>query len=107
MKLEGLGKDSVKHYKYQCALTRELDSAMGIADKPSKFFRHYIEVDTISLEDRVLGIRVPGCTVGGIKLDKHTDRIVDVYLGVSSVMDYPESVKDSLKKYIGEVIEYV
>ena len=106
MKLVCETKESRLHYRCYCDLTRELDKATGLEDKPSKFYKHYIEVDDISLDDRVLGIRVPGCTVGGIKLEKHSNKIVEVFLGVSTLMKYPDEVKAIMSKYVGETIEF-
>ena len=92
---------------YICDLTRYLDEVSKL-DKSEhyEFMYHYIVADNYCKKEKVLAIRVPGGTVGGIwiednnviqKIDIDTDYVVKTY---------PDDVNELVKKYIGAVIEH-
>lgn len=106
MKVVCLGNESSIRYRCYCDLTDSLDVLTGIADKETKFFGHYIELDKLSLEDRILAIRVPGCTVGSLRLSKDSNNIEEISLGISSLVTYPDSVSEIIKSYVGKSVEF-
>ena len=87
--------------EYYCDFTKELDDFCGCAVKFARY-KHYI-LDTRDLWENYLAIRVPGRTVGGIKIDSNK-LIIGIELSNELIGEnklYPQNVGDMLKKYIG------
>lgn len=88
--------------EWTCDLTRDLDQMAGLDER-----LHYLQEDRFRFmlknpPDYL--IRVPGGTVGNIRLDKEgkIERIFIDRYGV--VQSYPKDLEERIKKYIGERI---
>ena len=92
---------------YICTLTKELDSLAKLTEeKYYDIFHHYIMADNLDIKDRCLAIRVPGGTVGAIWIDEN-NTIKDIMIDTNYVVKtYPDNINESIKKYIGETIEW-
>lgn len=90
-----------------CELTKELDSLAKLTDKEFyDVFYHYIVVDNWCKKNKCLAIRVPGGTVGGIRLDDN-NVITKIELDTEYVVKtYPDNVNELVQKYVGTHIEY-
>ena len=85
-------------------LTEELDASAGFA-KENTYFSHYILVDRTSFIDKCFAIRVPGGTVGHLKIDSNNN-ISEIKIDLDYVVkSYPENLNDTLQKYIGQPLE--
>lgn len=98
---------TVLNYEYTCKLTKELDSLAKLTDKEFyDVFYHYILADNWCKKEKCLAIRVPGGTVGGIRID---DNNIITNIDIDSdyvVKTYPNNVNELIKKFIGEIIEW-
>ena len=66
--------------------------------------RHYILAKPCDFSDKVLPIRLPGSTVGGIFLDKN-NVITKVLIDGNYYKDmYPKNINEMLERYVGEKI---
>lgn len=91
--------------EYVCQLTERLDEIAGIGIKINRIFKHYILLDSSYIKERQLPIRVPGGTVGCIKLSKDFE-ITRIIIDTDYVIKtYPENVEEQLKEFIGTKIE--
>jgi hypothetical protein len=91
--------------KYICDITNKLDKLANMNDDDS-YLKHYILVDKSCIKDRVLPIRVPGCTVGGLWFDENyciTKIHIDSKVGYAT-KPYPENVNELMQKYIGRFL---
>lgn len=94
--------------EYICELTKELDLLAKLTDKEFyDVFYHYIIADNWCKKEKCLAIRVPGGTVGGIRIDDN-NVITEIEIDTEYVVKtYPSDVNDLIqKKFIGEVIEW-
>lgn len=92
--------------EYYCDLTKELDNIIGLSQE--QHWKHYVLAEDSMIKDRVLAIRIPGGTVGGIWIDDNgviTKVSVDTEYYVAK--KYPKDVNEKLKHYVGEKIEIV
>lgn len=93
---------------FVCELTKDLDgiTLLDHDDTTYNLFHHYLVIDDYTLNHTEDGIpiRVPGCTVGGLWIDENK-RIINIDIGYSNLMKYPESVKEKINKYIGVKLE--
>ena len=99
------GTPDMRHYV--CELTKELDELAGL-DKLDYYdlCHHYILVDRYGLKERVLDIRVPGGTVGGVWFDKN-NVITKIDIDTEYVVKtYVENVNEIIQKYVGQKLEY-
>ena len=88
---------------YYCDLTRELDTLAKLDG--SEFFKHYIFIDAMDKSSEWLAIRVPGGTVGSIRVDAN-NTILKIEIDTKYVIKtYPDNVNEIIQKYIGEVLE--
>lgn len=90
--------------EFTCELTEELDKLAGL--NSADLFHHYLLVDNIGIQDRVIPFRVPGGTVGCVHLAQDSNEIIkiDVYTDYV-VKTYPADVLKHLDKFIGQVLE--
>ena len=93
--------------EYRCDLTRYLDEVAKLSETEYyDLYHHYIVADELCMKEKVLAIRVPGGTVGGIWIDDH-NVIQRINIDTDYVVKtYPDDVNELVKKYIGAVIEY-
>ena len=85
-------------------LTKHLDKLSG-RDSILTFWRrnkHYILIDGLSFIDHQFAIRVPGGTVGYVKLDdRNFIKAITLYPD-SVVKTYPDNINELLKVHIGK-----
>lgn len=87
--------------EYFCELTEFLDN---ITEKKRLSRRHYILAHQCDFKDGALPIRLPGCTVGGIFMDKNSV-ITKVLIDGNHYKDmYPKNINEMLGRYVGEKI---
>ena len=90
---------------FVCSLTQELDVLAKFGE--DSLYKHYIMmVDDFYKKEKVIPIRVPGGTVGGIYIDDNfliNKVIVDTTYVVKT---YPANINDILTKYVGENLEF-
>ena len=70
--------------------------------------KHYILADDSMINDKILAIRIPGGTIGGVWFDDDyviTKILVDTEYYV--VKKYPKDLNEKLKHFVGEKIEIV
>lgn len=103
MKLENkyVGYKYNSFREYFCELTEFLDN---ITEKKRLSRRHYILAHPCDFKDLALPIRLPGCTVGVVFIDKNsviTKALIDgnYYKDI-----YPEDINDMLERYVEEKI---
>ena len=91
---------------FRCDLTYALDGAASLDQMPGyDLYHHYILVDAIALEEKILPIRVPGGTVGAIFIDEH-NKITMVQIDRDYVVKtYSPNVNEIIAKFIGQTIE--
>lgn len=91
-------------HEFTCELTEELDKLAGFDS--NDLFHHYLFVDKIAIQERVIPFRVPGGTVGCVHLAQDSNKIVeiDVYMNYV-VKTYPADVLKHLDKFISQVLE--
>lgn len=103
MKLEKKYKQNNR--EYYCELTKELDEICGYTTNYPRY-KHYI-YDTRDLWNNCLAIRVPGKTVGNIRLNKNSV-IIQISLSTDLIGDdhcYPINIYKEMEKYIGLIVE--
>lgn len=86
----------------------EKQSAWGKEKKPDTAYRHYILLDSTGKEsshDATFDIRLPGHTVGSIKLvcGKY---ITEIYVRDEILGDYADGFMEGLKDFIGRKIQF-
>ena len=87
--------------EYFCELTEFLDN---ITEKKRLSRRHYILAHPCDFRDGSLPIRLPGCTVGGIFINKNSV-ITKVLIDGNYYKDiYPKDINETLERYVGEKI---
>lgn len=105
MQLEEKGFGYALETEYYCDLTRELDCVAGI-EGIHKWYKHYILGNDWCKDNKCLAIRIPGGTVGGIRIDDN-NIINEIKIDTNYVIKtYPENVNELMKKYIGMEIKF-
>lgn len=90
--------------EYVCELTVDLDKIAGLDTENKPFYCHYL-LDSFVNDKSILPIRVPGGTVGGIRLDEN-NAIIDIKIDRNyTIKTYPEDINEVMKKYIGTIVE--
>ena len=92
---------------YRCEFTRFLDNEAKLDEVDISYgFYHYIIAGKSELKDKILPFRVPGGTLGGIWIDDN-NIITKIEIDTDYVVkSYPEDIKEKIKKFIGEKIEF-
>lgn len=93
---------------YRCDFTRFLDAEAGFDEVDVGFygFCHYIIAGEQELKEKILPFRIPGGTLGGIWIDDN-NVITKIEIDTDYVVkSYPEDIKEKIKKFIGEKIEF-
>ena len=92
--------------EFRCELTRYLDELSLINTLPYyDLYYHYIIVDKIALEEKILPIRVPGGTIGAVFIDENNEIAMIKIDRDYVVKTYPVNINELLLKFIGEAIE--
>ena len=89
--------------EWVCDLTKDLDKEAEL--KPDSVFKHYICNSLHDYREKLLYIRVPGGTVGNIKLN---DNYVIEQIRIDTdyvIKTYPKDIEDRVSGYIGQKIE--
>ena len=104
--LQLLQRDQWNKREFRCLLTFELDTLSKIdQDHYYDLYHHYILADQIALREKCFPIRVPGGTVGAVRVDDN-NVITKIHVDTDYVIrTYPENVNDLLKKYVGWTLE--
>lgn len=91
---------------YVCELTDGLDSLTKT--KPdTRINRHYVLADEFCKRNKCFAIRIHGCTLGGIHYN-HDNIVTGIEINTDCVDEiYLSSVRELVKKYIGDKIEFV
>lgn len=107
MKLKSKSNNYLSRDEFFCDLTDELDRLAGLEIKEEVFlWRHYVLADRCCLKERILSIRIPGGTVGGIWIDNN-NMITKIYVDTNYIVKtYPADVNTQMEKFIGNVIEF-
>ena len=93
---------------FRCDLTYALDNAASLDQMPSyEFYHHYIIVDKIALEEKILPIRVPGGTVGAVFVDENNEIAMIKVDRDYVVKTYPLNTHEIIAKFIGQTIEII
>lgn len=90
--------------QYYCDISKFLDYQADIESDSRQ--KHYILARNYFLKERCLPIRVPGGTVGGIRIDSNnviTKIVVDTGYVIKT---YPKNINDLMQKFVGEKIEF-
>lgn len=86
-------------------LTKELDTLAGFSSNEDNLFKHYVLIDKLSSIDKQYAIRVPGGTVGYVKVDdNYIIRMIHVDLDYV-VKTYPHNVNETIQKYVGQLLK--
>ena len=93
---------------FRCDLTYALDDAASLNKMPGyDLYHHYILVDTVALEEKIIPIRVPGGTVGAIWIDEN-NKIIKIQIDRDYVVKaYPPNVNEITAKFTGQTIEII
>ena len=93
--------------EYFSEITDELDSLAGInVEKSFYHFGHYILADNTCIRNKVLAIRIPGRTVGGIWIDDD-NIITKIFVDTEYIIKtYPSDVNKQIGKFVGKTIEF-
>ena len=103
--LEVLHKLSTDWVECSCELTKELDALAGFHNSEENLFKHYILVDGLSKIDKQFAIRVPGGTVGYVKVNEE-NKIRMLYIDTDYVVkSYPSDVNTKIQKYVGQLLK--
>ena len=85
--------------EYYCDLTRELDSIIGLSH--DQHWKHYILADDSMIKDKILAIRIPGGTIGGVWFNDDnviTTVLVDTEYYV--VKKYPKDLNEIIYAFL-------
>lgn len=96
--MELIHKNSWSKDEYYCPVTEKLDGSIGLAGT-SHHFKSYL-LDTRDIWGNTFSIRIPGRTVGVIRLDEN-NTIVECLVDDPR---YPDDTNEILKQFIGELI---
>ena len=92
--------------EFFCDITSELDILAGIVGyADAHIMRHYVLANDYTIKNRILAIRIPGGTVGGIWIDDNNTITKIVVDEKCIVKTYPPNINVMLEKYIGESME--
>ena len=89
--------------QYTCEITDFLDEQSVVKSKYLHYY--YLLADDFQIQNGCLAVRVPGCTVGYVKID---DSKVITDLRVTRFVcnnQFPEDINDKLQRFIGDAIE--
>ena len=93
---------------FRCDLTYALDDAAMLDELPCyDLHHHYILIDRIALEEKILPIRVPGGTVGAIFIDENNEITMIKIDRDYVVKTYPSNISEIASKFIGETVEII
>lgn len=94
--------------QFVCNLTKDLDNIAKLNKDYTleNLYVHYLFIDNYTRKHytSAIPIRVPGCTVGGIWIDKD-NKIVKISINNNCIIKYPEDINEIMKKYIGVKIK--
>lgn len=91
---------------FRCDLTYLLDELALLDQMPCyDLHHHYILIDNIALEEKILPIRVPGGTVGAVWINEDNEIIMINIDNDCVVKTYPSNVNELMQKFVGEIIE--
>ena len=88
------------------SLTKLTDALYQLAGFTTNSIRkHYILIDDYCRKKSIYAIRVPGGTVGEIRVDE-TNKVVGIVIDTGYVVKtYPENINVLLQEYVGEEIK--
>ena len=93
---------------FRCDLTRCLDE-ISLINRMSYYdiYYHYIVIDKIAFEGKMLPIRVPGGTVGEFWINGN-NKIIKIQIDRDYIVKtYPLNTHEIIAKFIGETIEII
>ena len=91
---------------FRCDLTYLLDELSLLDQMPCyDLHNHYLLIDNIALEEKILPIRVPGGTVGAAWINEDNEIIMIEIDTDYVVKTYPSNVNEVIQKFVGEFIE--
>lgn len=89
---------------FECELTKELTSVLKYHNRHFYVYIYGISIKSDLYVDKVLALRVPGCTIGAIILnDDLTIKEIKIYEDCS--FKFKENTENIIKKYIHEEIQ--
>lgn len=100
-------KNRLANNEYTCELTEKLDELAGFTSQNRKisFYKHYVLVDKGFISDKQLPIRVPGGTVGCIKITPDFE-ITSILIDTNYVVKtYPADIDEKIEEYIGKKLD--
>lgn len=102
MKLKEKYKGSNMYY---CEVTEALDRLANLKTD-SSLWRHYLLLDSLCIKDGHIAIRIPGGTVGDLRVDK-SGKILDITIDTRYVVrTYDSTVNEKIREmFIGSSIE--
>ena len=94
--------------EFRCDLTYALDNAASLDQMSSyEFYHHYILVDAIALEEKILPIRVPGGTIGAVFIDENNEIAMIKIDRDYVVKTYPTNINEIISEFIGRTVEII
>lgn len=86
--------------QYYCEITKELDRLGNISEDA---YRHYILVTERDIKTGKIIIRIPGSTMGDIKINED-NIITDIFVDDGYIVKYSPNVNDIIKVFLGRKI---
>ena len=91
---------------FRCDLTYLLDELSLLDQMPCyDLHHHYLLIDKIALEEKILPIRVPGGTIGAVFINENNEIAMIKIDRDYVVKTYPANINELLLKFIDEAIE--
>lgn len=88
--------------KYYNQITKDIDKALGIPEERLEFFKSYFTDYTSNI---IYCIRVPGCTIGYVKVDVNMIiQELEIYNDLK-IVTFECDINEQLKSYIGTKLE--